>query len=144
MTSFVDGYELRFVSHTQSAERRLNGRLIDVIPVAWVASWRNGPPPDMRSPPAPPSKTKTPPKRPPPREAFVEIHFGDVTEMESQKKAPPFVVALALARPAGEKAKRGGVAEFRGVFEVQATGVELSANSLETRVIRRVTAGEAQ
>ncbi|MBM3533884.1 MAG: hypothetical protein FJX60_12710 [Alphaproteobacteria bacterium] len=144
MTSFVDGFELRFLSQSQSAERKLNGRLLDVIPVAWVASWRNGPPPDMRAP-SPDASTAAPrPKasrRPPPREAFVEIRFDDAAEMAAQKTAAPFVVALALARPAGEKARRG-VAEFRGVFEVQATGVELSPNSLETKVIRRVTAGE--
>ena len=117
--------------------------MIDVIPVAWVASWRNGPPADIA--PAPGASTAAPKskasRRPPPRDAFVEVHFGDETAMETQKNAPPFIVALAQARPPSEKAKRGGVAEFRGVFEVQPTGVELSSSSLETKVIRRVTAG---
>lgn len=147
MTSFVDGFELRFVSRTQSAERRLNGRLLDTIPVAWVGSWRNGPPPDMRTPPpnvstaAPPQKGSAKASRKAqPRDAFVEIRFLDAEAMAQQKAGTPFVVALALARSGEEK--RGGVADFRGVFEVAPTGIELSATSLETKVIRRVTAGE--
>jgi hypothetical protein len=149
MTSFVDGFELRFVSRTQSAERRLNGRLLDTIPVAWVASWRNGPPPDMRTPLANVSTAAPTPKasskgsrKVQPRDAFVEIRYLDAEAMAAHKAGTtPFVVALALARPTDEK--RGGVADFRGVFEVAPTGVELSPTSIETKVIRRVTAGTA-
>jgi hypothetical protein len=133
--AFVDGFELKYVSRNQTAERRLNGRLVDTIPVAWVASWRNGPPPDMRGP-APKANAS---KKPQARDAFVEIRFVDADAMAAQKAVSPFVVALALARPASEK--RGGTAEFRGVFEVAPTGVELSPTSIETKVIRRLTAG---
>jgi hypothetical protein len=142
MTSFVDGFELKFVSRTQTAERRMHGRLVDTIPVAWVTSWRRGPPPDMRTPP-PGTSTAAPAgkasRKPPPRESFVEIGFKDAEEMAARKAAAePFVVALALARSDEEKPRR--LAEFRGVFEVASTGIELSPTSLETRVIRRVTA----
>ncbi len=132
--SLVDGYELKYVSRTHSAERRRNGRLLDTIRVAWVTSWRNAPP--VREPDALPSKGGS--KKSQPRDAFVEISFKDADEMAEKKKASmPFVVALAHAKPKGE---RGSSTEFRGVFEVAPTGVELSPTSLETKVIRRVTA----
>jgi hypothetical protein len=143
--AFVDGFELKYVSRTQTAERRLNGRLVDTIPVAWVASWRHGPPPDMRTPPPNTSTAAPIPKgsKKAPRDAFVEIKYLDAEAMAEQKKAAsPFIVALALARPKSETT-RGSTTEFRGVFEVAPTGVELSPTSIETKVIRRVTAKEA-
>lgn len=135
--SLVDGFELKFVSRTQSAERRHNGRLVDTVPVAWVSSWRNGEAP-VASEAAPKNAKKSAP-----REAFLEIAFHDADEMAAQKaKAEPFVVALAQAKAKGDKS-RAAATEFRGVFEVAPTGVELSPLSLETRILRRVVAGAA-
>jgi hypothetical protein len=135
--SLVDGFDLKFVSRTQSAERRHNGRLIDTIPVAWTASWRSGPAPV--APDALPGKAA---RRAQPPQVFVEIAFNDPADMAAQQAKPvPFVVALAEAKPKTERS-RGGAADFRGVFEVTPTGVQLSPTSLETRVIRRVLAGQ--
>lgn len=153
--ALVDGFDLKFVSRTQSAERRLNGRLVDVIPVAWVSSWRNGPMPlvplqvPSAAAPMPANNAKRKRstksvtkvvKKAPARDAFVEIRFPDREAMAALAPDAPFVVALALARPSGSSA-RGGAAEFRGVFEVAPTGVALSPTSIETRVIRRVVGG---
>lgn len=135
--SIVDGFDLKYVSRTQSAERRLNGRLVDTIPVVWAASWRSTPAPSAGE--ASPSGKAA--RRAAPREAFVAIDFQDAEALAATKAKPePFVVALAHAKPKGEKS-RGAATEFRGVFEVSPTGVELSPTSLETKVIRRVVAG---
>lgn len=132
--SLVDGFDLKYLSRTQSAERRLHGQLIDTIPVAWVASWRSAPVPDDAMA-AGKAARKTA------REVFIEISFPDAAAMAAQKAKPaPFVVALAEARSEG---KRGSLADFRGVFEVSPTGVDPSPTTLETRVLRRVTASEA-
>lgn len=132
--SLVDGFDLKFLSRTQSAERRLHGRLIDTIPVAWATSWRSAPAADAAG-----TAGKAP--RNAAREVFIQVSVKDAEELAALKAKPaPFVVALAEARAEG---KRGSLADFRGVFEVSPTGVEPSPTTLETRVIRRVTAGGA-
>ncbi len=137
--SFVDGFELKFLSRVQRAERRRDGRLIDTIPVSWAKSWRQAPivvPENGAAPP--PTKGA---KKAAPREAFVEVTCKDPDELKAMKaEKKPFAIALAATKPNGEKAERFG--EFRGVFEVAATGVELSPTSLETKVIRRILAHE--
>ena len=56
--------------------------------------------------------------------------------MEARKgDAAPFVVAVAATSEVAGKPDK--FAEFRGVFEVVATGTTLSPNSLESKVIRR-------
>lgn len=133
--SLVDGFDLKFVSRTQSAERRLRGRLVDTIPVAWAATWRSAPAAVDGEVPSGKAARKAP------REVFIEIGFQDADAKAAAKAKPaPFVVALAAERADG---KRGSLADFRGVFEVSPTGVEPSPTSLETRVIRRVTADES-
>ena len=133
MSAIIDGFELKFVSRLRKAERRHNGQLIDTIPVTWANSWRQGSAVPDTAPPLKSSKQHAAPTR----EAFVEVWWKDVAEMQARKADPlPFVVALAMTKPDGEKAEK--FAEFRGVFEVAATGVELSPNSLETKVIRRM------
>ena len=130
MSELVDGYELKYLMRTQTAERRVHGRLVDTVPVAWASSWRSALP--TKETDALPTKSAKKGQR----DAFVEIGFGDAGEMAKRKAASePFVVAVAHAQPKGEK---GRTIEFRGVFEVTPTGVELSPNSIETRVIRRM------
>lgn len=143
--SFVDGFDLKFVSRTQSAERRLHGRLLDKVPVAWTESWRSAPSAVEVDPASAPIKSvpaKGAAKKPAPRDVFIEIGFPDAEELAKQKATTePFIVALAQVRPKGERT-RVGMVDFRGVFEVTRTGVDLSPTSIEARVLRRVTADE--
>lgn len=136
--TLTDGFALKFVNRTQSAERRLNGRLIDSVPIAWAETWRSVPPP--KEPDALPSKKNGASRKAVPRDAYVAIGFKDADALAKLKAAPQsFVVAVAHQRPKGE---RGRMVEFRGVFEVTPTGVDISPTTIETKVIRRVT-GEA-
>lgn len=130
MSQIVDGFELKFVSRVRKAERRQNGRLIDTIPVTWAKTWRQAPP--VRPTAAPKgSKVVAAPK-----EIFLEVWYHDAAEMEARKAdSAPFVVALASTQSAEGKPDK--FSEFRGVFEVTATGEVLSPNSLESKVIRR-------
>lgn len=133
MSSLVDGYGLKFVSRTQSAERRLHGRLVDSVPVAWAETWRSVPPP--KEPDALPAKAGR--RKAVPRDAYVAIAIRDSEEMAKLMATPrPFVIAVARQREKGESGRN--LVEFRGVFEVTPTGVELSPNTIETKVIRRV------
>ncbi len=133
MSSLVDGYGLKFVSRTQSAERRLNGRLIDSVRVAWADTWRSVPPP--KEPDALPAKASR--KKAAPRDAYLAIAVKDSEERAKLIATPqPFVVAVARQREKGETGRN--LVEFRGVFEVAPTGVELSPTTIETKVIRRI------
>ncbi len=130
MAQIIDGFELKFVSRLRKAERRQNGRLIDTIPVTWAKTWRQ----------APPVKVSAAPKGakvvPAPRDIFLEIWYQDAAEMEARKgDAAPFIVAMATTSEVAGKPDK--FSEFRGVFEVTATGEALSPNSLESKVIRR-------
>jgi len=115
----VDGFDLKFTSRTSwKAERRDRGRLVDVVPVTWVhAQKRNG------------------------KEVLQDVYYQDPAEAErASKSSEPFVIALAIAKNANAHPK--AFHEFRGVFEVVSTGNLVSEVCVETRVLRRVKAGE--
>jgi hypothetical protein len=131
MPQTVDGFELKFVSRLRKAERRHNGRLIDTIPVTWASTWRQAPPVKSSAAPKGAKAAAAAPK-----EIFLEVWYQDAAEMEARKAdAAPFIVAVATTK--GDEGKPEKFAEFRGVFEVIATGEVLGPNSLESKIIRR-------
>lgn len=133
MAQIIDGFELKYVSRLRKAERRQNGRLIDTIPVTWAKTWRQAPP---VAPTAAPKGARVTKMAAPPRDIFLEVWYQDAAEMEARKgDGAPFFVALATTSEVAGKPDK--FSEFRGVFEVTATGEALSPNSLESKVIRR-------
>src|SRR5207247_1997237 len=106
------------------------------------ASWRQvavpRPAVEAASTAAPRQKRKSPPP-----EAYVSIRCEDAGERRTRlAEDKPFVIALAQSRPGDEDGPEQFV-EFRGVFEVTATGIELLPDSYEARVIRRLRPIEA-
>jgi hypothetical protein len=114
MSHEVDGYDLTFTSRTSwKAERRRGGKLIDVVPVTWTKGIRgNG------------------------KIEFLEVWLRSKELKEYNSRTEPFVVALAIAKDYNQTPH--SFQEFRGLFEVQATGTLLSDRSIETRVLRRI------
>lgn len=115
----ADGFDF-FYTHRGSwkAERRHAGRLIDIVPVTWTKGRREAD-----------------------GVIWQAVWYENPKEMETQRTNPhPFVVVVAIAKdysvmPHSPK-------DFQAVFEVQATGVALSEQSIETKVLRRLKAGE--
>jgi hypothetical protein len=139
MAAQIDGFELKYIARTRMAERRLNGALIDRVPVAWAVSWRQVSAPRPLGAAAPTSKK---PHKAPPPDVFVTIRCDDAVERKTRLgEEAPFVIALALSRRADDGPEK--FVEFRGVFEVAATGIELPPDSFEARVIRRARPVEA-
>ena len=117
MPHSVDGFEVTFTSRRSwKANLRLRGTLIDKVPVTWTKGrWQAG------------------------SDLFQEVWFQDADELEAHRiSTRPFKVALAIAKDYSEHPHQ--FEEFRGIFEVQATGEKLSENSIQTRVLRRYTA----
>lgn len=115
----VDGFELEFTSRTSwKANRYVNRTLIDTVPVAWTKGFRHD------------KASKT---------TLAEVWYQNPADLQSMlARSEPFVIALAAAKdyePTTIEFK-----EFRGVFEVQATGRSLSPISIETIVLRRLKA----
>ena len=117
MTHPVDGFELKFTSRgSWKAERHEHGRLVDIIPVTWTKG-----------------------RRVVANQIFQEVWYQDHSELAARAvDASPFVVALAIAKDYSTLAQ--AFQEFRGVFEVVATGKILSDDSIETKVLHRVRA----
>jgi hypothetical protein len=117
----VDGFDLSFTSRTSwKAHRRAFGKLIDNVPVTWTKGRR---------------------QESPSSEIFLEVWYQDNAEMEARRADPtPFIVALAIAKDYSQFPHE--FHEFRGIFEVAATGVKLSDQSIETKILRRIRAGE--
>ncbi len=113
----VDGFDLKYTSRTSwKAARRQNGTLIDVVPVTWTKGW---------------STTDAGP--------LLEVWFQKSNEMEEHRnRREPFVVAVAVAKD--YKVHPHQHKQFVGVYRVASTGRALSEDSIETRVIERVTA----
>ncbi|WP_137178658.1 hypothetical protein [Roseomonas sp. AR75] len=112
----ADGYRFSFVSRTSWKAKRLHrGQLIDVVPVTWTRAHRYA-------------------------ERRIEVWYRDPAELEARRRDPaPFVVAVAEAKdwsvfPLAFK-------QFNAVFEVAATGKQLSGISIEAQVLRRLRAG---
>jgi hypothetical protein len=134
LAAHIDGFELKYIARMRMAERRLNGTLIDRVPVAWADSWRQVSVPRPLGEAAPASKK---PRKLPPPDVFVTIRCDDAVERRTRLgEEAPFVIALALSRRGDDQGPEKFV-EFRGVFEVAATGIELPPDSFEARVIRR-------
>jgi hypothetical protein len=126
MPVLIDGFQLKFNTRTRMAERRW-GSSVDLVPVIWLKDWRQGPAPRREK------DAKTPPRR----DSFVAVHCADPADMPARAADPqPFAVALATTKTRGEGQESFG--EFRGVFEVVATGIRLSPESFEARVVRRL------
>jgi hypothetical protein len=117
MAHLVDGFEVAFKSRRGwKATLRLHGRLIDTVPVTWTEG-RSQDGPDV----------------------FQEVWFPNEEELEAHRTSTaPFRIALAIAKDYSQHPHE--FQEFRGVFEVQATGQRLTENSIQTRVLRRFPA----
>jgi hypothetical protein len=117
MSHSVSGFELKFTSRRSwKAELRRYGRQIGVVPVTWTKgrSTSGG-------------------------EVFQQVWFQNLTEMEKHRASKkPFVVAVAIVKDYSQHPH--AVQSFQAVFEVIATGAALSENSIETKVLRRLTA----
>ena len=121
MAHAVDGYELRFTSRRSwKAERRLNGALIDVVPVTWTKgiAQKGG-------------------------ERLLEVWFRNPDDLSNYShRTEPFVAAVAVARDYDEYPHH--FLKFTGLYEVVATGALLSSDSIETRILRRITSSTQQ
>jgi hypothetical protein len=120
MPHSVDGFEVTFTARRSwKASLRLHGRLIDTVPVTWTKGrWQAG------------------------TDVFQEVWFPNAEERETYRTSTrPFKVALAIAKNYTQHPHQ--FQEFTGIFEVQATGEQLSEHSIQTRVLRRFTAREA-
>jgi hypothetical protein len=117
MAHDVDGFELKYVGRTWKAERREHGKLLDVVPVTWTKGTRTDG-----------------------DETLQEVWYQNIGEMEERLADPaPFVVAVAKARDYGVKPH--AFKEFKAIYEVVASGVRLTHNSIQTRVLRRLRGG---
>ena len=120
MSHYVDGFDVTF-THRRSwkADLRCRGRLVDTVPVTWTKGrWQAG------------------------LDIFQEVWFQDESDLEAHRTTTrPFKIALATAKDYSQHPHQ--FEEFRGIFEVQATGERLSDNSIQTKVLRRFTARQA-
>jgi hypothetical protein len=117
MAHAVDGFKLKFTSRTSwKAERRQQGRLIDVVPVTWTKDYRvleNG--------------------------ILLDVHFKKSAEaQEFNSLSDPFVVAVAKAKDDRQTPPEFDF--FTSLFRVLATGQILSEHTIETRVLERLRA----
>jgi hypothetical protein len=120
MPHVVDGFEVTFTSRRSwKANVRLHNRLVAVAPVTWTKGrWQVG------------------------GDVFQEVWFHNQADLESHRSSTdPFIVALAIAKDYNEHPHQ--FEEFRGIFEVQSTGQQLSEISIQTKVLRRFTARQA-
>jgi hypothetical protein len=113
----VDGFELKYTSRRSwKAERSERGKAIDVIPVTWADAWNAA-------------------------DGLLEVYFQDPNEMEvALQNREPFIVALAAAKHPTARPRE--FLEFRGIYEVVATGESNGEDGIHTTVRRRVVAGK--
>lgn len=119
MPHIVDGFEVTFTSRRSwKADLRRYGRLIETVPVTWTKGrWQAGP------------------------DLFQEVWFQSEDDLEAYRTSrSPFRVAVALAKDYNEYPHQ--FQEFRGIFEVVATGERLSDHSIQTKVLRRFNGRE--
>jgi hypothetical protein len=111
----ISGFDVAYTSRTSwKAEVRGFGRSV-IAPVAWVhgRSQVGG-------------------------EVFQAVWYQDAKEMENYRvSGEPFVVAVARAKDSTQHPRQ--FEEFLYVVEVTATGQLLSENSIQTKVLRRLT-----
>jgi hypothetical protein len=117
MAHSVDGFDLRFTGRTSwKAERRLRGKLIDVVPVTWTKGW-----------------LKTP------KGVFIQVWFRNETDLlEYNSRPEPFVIAVAKAKNYNRFPHE--FEQFTALFQVKATGNTMSEKSIETLMLDRIRA----
>jgi hypothetical protein len=117
MAHEVDGFDLTFTSRRSwKATRRAAGQIVDVVPVTWTKGRRQDP-------------TS--------KEIMQEVWYQNPAELEAARTSiAPFVVALAVAKD--YSVLPHAFQEFRGIFEVVSTGEQLTPQSIQTRVVRRM------
>jgi hypothetical protein len=115
MAHQLNGFELKFTARTSwKAERRRNGKLIDVVPVTWTKDWDH-------------------------TAGLLRVWYRDKDEILHLKASrDPYVVAIALAKDYSVEPHE--FKEFRSLVRVVPTGKVLDERSLETRVLERVIA----
>ena len=113
----IDGFQLRFTGrNTWKAERREQGELLDVIPVAWTKDTDT-----ERSTQA------------------IWYRKNNLREMEERLAVrEPFVVAVAEAKD--YRVIPHSFKKFSGVYEMVATGVRLGKQGIQARILRRLGA----
>jgi hypothetical protein len=116
LVHFVGGLELRYTHRRRwKAEIRAYGRIQAVVPVTWTKARRQEG-----------------------KQVYQEVWYKDPNELESVRRSnEPFVVAVALAK--NYDAYPREFESFGAVFEVISTGKQITDESLETRVLRRLT-----
>ena len=119
MSHYVGGYKLSFTHRTSwKARRRLLNREVDIVPVTLTKGRRQG------------ASSK---------EVFLQVWYQDAEELKC-RVADPNAFVVALARAKDDHKIPPDVDEFVGIFQVVPTGIRLSQNSIETRVLERVRA----
>ena len=118
MTHDVDGFDLKFTSRTSwKAERRLHGKLLDIVPVTWTKGLTLD------------------------KDAGVtrlQVWFQNPADLEQHRaRQESFVVAMAVARDYDRRPH--AFKEFRAIFEVRSTGRKIDLESIETQVVRRLS-----
>lgn len=115
MPHHLDGYELKFAARRSwKAERRLDGTLIDTVPVTWTKGIRETG-----------------------NDRFLQVWFPNTDELRDySQRTDPFVVAVATAKDFNQHPHQ--FSKFNYLYEVVATGELLSPDSIETRIIRRI------
>jgi hypothetical protein len=69
---------------------------------------------------------------------FQAVWYQNADEMEAARlSAVPFIVAVAIAKDYSEHPHK--FQDFKAIFEVVSTGNQLTRNSIETKVLRRVS-----
>jgi hypothetical protein len=119
MPHSVDGFDVAFASRRGwKADLWCRGHLFEGVPVTWTKGRvQSG------------------------SDIFQEVWFQNEKDLEAHRnKTEPFIIALAIAKDYAQHPHQFD--EFRGIFEVQATGERLSEISIQTRVLRRFTARE--
>jgi hypothetical protein len=113
------GYRLSF-THRRSwkARRRLLDREVDIVPVTLTKGRRQG------------ASSK---------EVFLQVWYQDVEELR-RRVVDPSAFVVVLARAKDDRKMPPDVDEFVGIFRVVPTGIVLSENSIETKVLERVRA----
>jgi hypothetical protein len=113
----VDGFQLRFTGRRSwKARWLLHNRTLDIVPVTWTRGWNA-------------------------QGIFLEVWYRSAEELK-QRAADQNAFVVALARAKNYREFPHAFEQFVGLFRVIPTGIVLSENSIETKVLERVRAKE--
>ena len=118
MSHPVDGFQLSFKGRSWKANWLLHNRTLDIVPVTWTRGWRK----DAQG-------------------IFLEVWYRRAEELK-QRAADPNAFVVALARAKDYREFPHAFEQFVGLFRVIPTGIVLSINSIETKVLERLRAHE--